>query len=197
MAQVSGSASMPVSVVRFMMPAGFAAGVVAVAGFPQLPPGSLLGAFALAALGCCLCDRLRGVGAVLAGVVWASATAQSGLDHRLSGCMEGTTVALTGVVAGLPRQHGDRTQFDVEPTRLAPWPQCAGAMPRRIRLGWDAAPAIAAGEVWRMWVRLRSIRGYQNPGGFDYEGWAFANGIDAAGNTGSDACALIITMFHE
>jgi competence protein ComEC len=182
MAQVSGSASMPVSAARFMVPFGFAAGVVGTAALPQLPTPSHIGLCLLLAAGCCVRRRLWPLAGLFAGVVWAASSAQTGLQHRLGpGCAEATTVQLQGVVVGLPRRTGARTQFDVAPASIDPWPACAGAQPRAIRLGWDTAPDIAPGEIWRMWVRLRSVRGYQNPGGFDYEGWAFANGIDAAG----------------
>ena len=33
-----------------------------------------------------------------------------------------------------------------------------------------------------MRIKLRSVRGYQNPGGFDYEAWSLANHIDGGGS---------------
>jgi competence protein ComEC len=37
------------------------------------------------------------------------------------------------------------------------------------------------GDEWLLTVRLKKIHSTLNPGGFDYEAWAFANGIRAAG----------------
>src|SRR5690606_27018715 len=57
-----------------------------------------------------------------------------------------------------------------------------GWQPRLIRLGWyGGLPAMAAGEHWRFTVRLKQPNGLMNPGGFDYERWLFAQGIDATG----------------
>ncbi len=54
-------------------------------------------------------------------------------------------------------------------------------VPRRLRLSWYGGPPVHAGEIWRLTVRLKSPRGFHNPGGFDYERWLFAHGIGATG----------------
>ncbi len=54
-------------------------------------------------------------------------------------------------------------------------------VPRRLRLSWYGGPLVHAGEIWRLTVRLKSPRGFHNPGGFDYERWLFAHGIGATG----------------
>ena len=37
------------------------------------------------------------------------------------------------------------------------------------------APAVVPGEQWQLRIKLRSVRGFQNPGGFDYEAWSLAS----------------------
>lgn len=54
-------------------------------------------------------------------------------------------------------------------------------LPRRLRLSWYGGPPLHVGEVWQLTVRLKSPRGFHNPGGFDYERWLFARGIGATG----------------
>ena len=44
-----------------------------------------------------------------------------------------------------------------------------------------APPAIRPGERWRLTVRLKRPRGLANPHAFDFEPWALARGIRAAG----------------
>ena len=41
--------------------------------------------------------------------------------------------------------------------------------------------AVNAGQVWQFQVRLKRSSGFINPGGFDYEKWLFAQGIEAKG----------------
>lgn len=44
-----------------------------------------------------------------------------------------------------------------------------------------ALPELIPGQVWRMALILRSPHGTRNPGGFDYEGHLFAQGVRAVG----------------
>jgi competence protein ComEC len=51
-----------------------------------------------------------------------------------------------------------------------------------VRLSWYRAPVEPApGERWRLAVRLKSPRGFMNPGGFDYEALLFREAIGATG----------------
>lgn len=54
-------------------------------------------------------------------------------------------------------------------------------LPSRLRLSWHGAPPLAAGELWRLAVRLKRPRGLANAQGFDYEAWLTARRIGATG----------------
>ena len=104
---------------------------------------------------------------------------------------EGLTLRLQGVVTDLPQQHEDswRFRFDVE----AAWREDTGEaldVPPRVLLGWYARASasetglplsLRAGERWALSVRLKQVHGQMNPGGFDFERWAWEQGIGATG----------------
>lgn len=117
-------------------------------------------------------------------------------EHRLSSALpdewQGRDIAVTGVVAELPRSHerGFRFRFDVEQvlTRVPGQeffvPQAT--VPRHIYLSTysDAkAPPLApkAGERWRFTLRLKQPHGTANPGGFDFEAWMLERDLRAVG----------------
>lgn len=120
-------------------------------------------------------------GALLGSVVSAVAALDS-IEHRIAPCVDGTIVELKGRVVSLPKPSAWQTQFDFAPDGIEPWPACAGPMPRRLRLSWFSSPRVVPGELWQLRIKLRSVRSYQNPGGFDYEAWSLANGIDGGGS---------------
>jgi competence protein ComEC len=104
---------------------------------------------------------------------------------------EGPTLRLQGVVSELPQQHEDswRFHFDVE----AAWREDTGLpleVPQRILLGWygrgtaldtGLPERLRAGERWALSVRLKQVHGQMNPGGFDFERWAWEQGLGATG----------------
>jgi competence protein ComEC len=66
--------------------------------------------------------------------------------------------------------------------RLTGQPQGDPALPGKIRLTWYAPAALPRlGERWSLEVRLRAPRGFDNPGGFDYEKWLHRNRLGATG----------------
>ena len=164
------------------------------------PVPSYAGLLAAAALGVVLAGRrAAGIGATLAlcTALAAAAFASTGwraaqrLAVALPPALEGRDLWLTGVIAGLPQPgpQGTRFVFQVEQARLdgeqVP-------VPPRVALGWYrdfdgdallAAPSqpLAAGQRWRLPVRLRQPHGLLNPHGFDAELWLFEQGIRATG----------------
>ena len=120
------------------------------------------------------------------GFLWALFRADGVLSHGLPPKLEGETVQVEGKVVGLPRvfqsfSNQEGVRFDLEVTGLTAfkrtWPS-----PGRIRLSWyGEAQVPIPGESWRFHVRLRRPHGFMNPGGFDYEGWLFQQGIRATG----------------
>lgn len=151
------------------------AGLLCLRFLPVLPALPLL--LAMAALGGgLLWSRLYPLGCLLLGLAWACASAQLALDDRLPAALDGQTLWLQGRIVGLPEQGEGVVRFHLEQAESR-----RAALPQRLRLSWYAAPPLAAGEVWRLAVRLKRPRGLVNPHGFDYEAWLSARRIGATG----------------
>jgi len=101
--------------------------------------------------------------------------------HLQSACSDGITATFVGRVTGLPQRGGGASRFDFDVERGSSIGNCAEPAPRRLRLSWYAGAAVRPGERWALEVRLRSLRSYINPGGFDYVAWARSKGIDVGG----------------
>ena len=178
---------MPVSRPGFIaeLLCGYVAAVLATAALANLPSRTALLVFGIGIVGALICRRLNvltGVWlGVLLGVVIAATAARDAIEHRLAACVDGTTVELRATVIGLPKLAPPQSQFDIEPNAIEPWPVCAGPMPRHLRLSWFGGPVVTPGEIWQLRIKLRAVRGYQNPAGFDYEAWSLANRIDGSG----------------
>jgi competence protein ComEC len=125
--------------------------------------------------------RLRLPAFFCTGFLWALLHAHWALSQQLVPEIEGQDVMVEGYVVSSPEREGRRLRllFDVE--RL----EHLGvdyASPGRVQLNWyETAPVLLIGERWRLRVRLRRPHGFMNPGGFDYEGWLFRQGIRAKG----------------
>ncbi len=181
----------------------FAAGVVLLQWQPVLPPVlpwiAAAAAVALASVGARATAARpsvpRGVVLVLA-AAWAGALgfgyaawrAEMRLAEALPTEWEGEDIALVGVVDELPQRsdRGTRFAFAVERVETAD-----AIVPRRLSLAWyaqwqkggpsDPVPDLAAGERWRLVVRLKRPHGTVNPHGFDVEAWLLQNGLRATG----------------
>ena len=142
---------------------------------PVLPPSGAL--LVLAALGAILLvSRFHPLGWFLLGLAWACGSAQWALDDRLPTELDGQTLWLQGRVTGLPEADAGVVRFYLEEAKSR-----RTALPQRLRLSWYGAPPLAAGEVWRLAVRLKRPRGLVNPHAFDYEAWLTARRIGATG----------------
>ena len=160
---------------------GYVAAMITTHALSPLPSdAALLAASAAGALAAFVRRTRWIVGAVL-GFLLATCCARDALGHRVAECIDGRVVEIRGRVSGLPKQRPEQTQFDLAVDAVVAWPPCAGEPPRRVRLTWYAGPAIGPAETWQLRVKLRGVRGYQNPGGFDYEAFGLANGIDGVG----------------
>ncbi|MFZ2162096.1 MAG: DNA internalization-related competence protein ComEC/Rec2 [Sideroxyarcus sp.] len=121
--------------------------------------------------------------AALLGYSYAAWIAQNRLSNKLAEEWQGKNIAVTGIVAEMPRLHerGLRFVFDVESV------QTEGAhVPHRIQLatydGGSKDPLHpGAGERWQFTVRLKQPHGSSNPYSFDFEAWALERDIRAIG----------------
>lgn len=175
----------------------FVAGTLALQHAAELPELRLVpaGVAALLALRLLSPGRhlSRGACLLVAGACIGAGVAAWRAEWRLSDALplawEGEDIELVGLVAGLPQptQRGTRFLFEVERILTA-----GAVVPETLALTWyperpragDAAiapPRLAAGERWRLTVRLKRPRGLANPHAFDFEPWALERGIRATG----------------
>jgi len=126
--------------------------------------------------------RFRCPLAIACGFLWALSQAHAALYPGLHPALEGDDLVVTGVIASIPepREPATRFLFDIEQVHTR---TVAGrSVPERARLSWyDDDPALKLGQRWTLTVRLKRPRGFMNPGGFDYEGWLYSQGIGATG----------------
>ena len=135
------------------------------------------------------------------GLGYASWRAQVRLADELPVAWEGVDVAIVGVVDDLPQtgDRGTRFAFAVERSETP-----GAVVPSRLSLGWYApanadddapAPAVHAGERWRLVVRLKRPHGTVNPAGFDLEAWLLEHNLRATGSVVASAPSERIDPF--
>jgi competence protein ComEC len=118
---------------------------------------------------------------LIAGIAWASLRAGAILAEELPPALEGQDLVFEGTVADIPQaaDYGLRFEFDVV---RAEHLGNVVSVPARVlltRRGEDVA--LHAGQTWRLTARLTRPHGFQNPGGFDYEGFLFRARLRARG----------------
>lgn len=163
-------------------------GTVCLQLLPSLPSPWLRGLLPVLVILLAWKPRTRIVAACLAGFLWAAGHADHRLAADLPADLEGRDLQVRGAVVSLPEidDRATRFLFQIQTSRSATqWL----ASPRTVRLSWYDAPPLHAGQGWRFTVRLKRRHGFQNPGGFDYEGWLSQNGVAATGyvRNGEDA----------
>jgi competence protein ComEC len=130
----------------------------------------------------------RIVGTLLLGFGLCTLQADRALDAQLPPALEGHVIEMTGRVVDLPVREPKRTRFRLEVDGEAP----EALRGKTLQLAWyddrkqlhdGIVPPIPvhAGERWMFEAKLRAPRGLRNPGGFDAERNALAQGIAATG----------------
>lgn len=159
-------------------------------------------------------------GLVLAGVFglgWCHADlrAHARLHQTLAADLEGQDLLLTGTVAALPRVGplGVQFVFEVETAEWFDKSRGSGPsgrpveVPHRVSLGWfhgwdvdtvlsRPSMSLAAGDRWRLPVRLKRPHGAVNPHGFDLERWLFEQDLRATGHVRPGAQRLQTAVAH-
>ena len=135
-------------------------------------------------------SRWRWLGYVLLGAAWTVWRADLALSARLPAALEGEDIVVTGAVLGLPYAQDDATRFDLA---VAAAERASQSVPLSgtLRLHWYASektvvPDIEPCSRWRLHVRLKRPRGLIDPGAFDFERYALAEGINATGYVRED-----------
>lgn len=164
-------------------------GCLAALTLPRLPPVWVLWIFLFAGVMLAVVvRRVAWCGVVLFGFANCCLHGQFGLRHQLSFALEGRDLVLRGRIVSLPVPETRRTRFLLRvDTDQDQEPALRG---RLLQLSWYdenkvVAPgprnALHAGSVWQLHVRLRAPHSLLNPGGFDSERYALAQGIVATG----------------
>jgi len=144
---------------------------------PALPAGAWAVPCLLAALLALRHGAARAGVWCLLGAAWTVWCASERLAERLPVDVIGRDFAVTGFIATFPSPAPGQTTFTFSVTEAR-----AVDVPRRLRLTWYEPPrGLAAGDAFRMTVRLRPPHGGRNPGGFDYERWLLVADIGATG----------------
>ncbi len=167
----------------------FLAGILLLQFFSTLPSLGL----ALAAMLSCLflsCLPIRGrhfLIPFLFGFAFCLWYAHSIAKFSLLPEWEGKTIWIKGKVASLPHVSTFHTSFLFQVDELRNNMRIQ-KVATRFTLSWPHSdlnhshlvlPTI--GDEWLLPVRLKKIHSMMNPGGFDFEAWAFQNGIRATG----------------
>jgi len=161
--------------------AAFVTGVLLVQLWPALPAPGWLCLPLVVALWACrrACPALA---AGLMGLSWAVWQGQVGLAAQLPLGLEDEALQVEGRIVGLTRSDPPRLRFELRVAAVRQDRRPAPNALRRLSLSvQDAAITPAPGQYCTLYVRLRRPRGALNPGGFDYERWLFAAGIDGQG----------------
>ena len=134
---------------------------------------------------------------LLIGFLYSVLIAHSKLSSQIPPELEGRDLLVSGTVTSINSRNSSRTRFllsisdlseltstspAVTDSHISPDVILPEKLPQRIQLSWyKDPPNIIVGQRWQLKVRLKRPRGFSNPGGFDYEGWLYQNGIDATG----------------
>ncbi|HZF15649.1 MAG TPA: DNA internalization-related competence protein ComEC/Rec2 [Steroidobacteraceae bacterium] len=114
----------------------------------------------------------------VAGVAWTAQFGAAALAHGIDPALNGGQWLVSGEISSVPEADAGHVSFDLD---LLDAPPPIGNL-RRLRLAWyEAGVHVAAGERWRILVKLRHAHGLRNPGDHDFEGRLFDEGVDATG----------------
>lgn len=138
--------------------------------------------------------------AALLGAGLANLSVQRQLEQRWPTARLGELLSLQGTIVSLPQADDARDEPGGDDATGAPRTRTwhflfepdDPALPHRIRVGWYRSSAqLLGGDCWRLELALRPPHGGLNPGGFDYEGWLFAQRVGAVATARSGtACGV-------
>ena len=132
----------------------------------------------------------------VSGVLWATLRAGWILGDALPPGLEGRDLHVAGFVADIPQstERGARFVFDIESAvhrgRVVQIPNKA------LLNSYGDDKQFVVGQRWRFVVRLKRPHGFQNPGGFDYEGHMFQQRIRAIGYIRQNESAQLLSRGH-
>ncbi|PIQ42414.1 MAG: DNA internalization-related competence protein ComEC/Rec2 [Gammaproteobacteria bacterium CG11_big_fil_rev_8_21_14_0_20_46_22] len=120
---------------------------------------------------------LKAFGVFALGVAWVLIVAHPAMPARIPPADLGKPVLLSGCVSGLVSDYSDHASFTFQAQAVAGKPLAA-----TLHLSsWGRRYHFKPGQCFKLMVKLKPIHGSLNPGGFDYEQWAFEQGFSATG----------------
>ncbi|MCB1851005.1 MAG: DNA internalization-related competence protein ComEC/Rec2 [Gammaproteobacteria bacterium] len=120
------------------------------------------------------------------GFLWAALDARLDLPSSLPPALYAKDISITGSVVGLPERHSRHLSFRFLIDEIV-YEESHHPAPIVVLLNWyNPETTPSAGETWRLKVRLKPAHGFMNPGGFDYEGWLYRQGIRFKGYVRDD-----------
>lgn len=124
------------------------------------------------------CQRLMlFISISLLGFAWVLFHAQQIANFTLAHEQEDKVITLKGCIHSLPQVSPERSSFIFKLKTIDQQP-----MSTLVRLSWPhPSQALIVGDCWQLSAKLKRIHSTMNPGGFDYEAWAFQNGLRASG----------------
>lgn len=160
----------------------FAVGILLALQLPLLPPPYVY--FAVTGSIVLLCfKRCFTAALVLSGFIYCVLYADLIIAERIPKSLEGNDLLVTGEVIDLPINRDNSNVFYFRVNSIID-EQYAGqwGRPGKLKLSWyHENVSLLPGQTWQLMIRLKRPHGYQNPGGFDYEGWLFQNRVAANG----------------
>ena len=111
------------------------------------------------------------------GFAWVLWCANIFMSEKISSQEEGKPLTIIGYIASIPQIDRENTSFLFKIKKINNLSSSG-----LLRLSWrDSEKKFSAGDEWELHVKLKKPHGTLNPGGFDYEAWAFQMGISANG----------------
>ena len=119
--------------------------------------------------------------ALVLGLLWSLAYAWITRPAEVPAGLLGQDIQITGHIQQIPRNDPHVGSFLFQARQLShAQRQYTGSW--LFRLSWyEDPPELVSGDQWRLTVKLKQAHGFMNPGGFDYEGWLYEQGIRYTG----------------
>ena len=143
---------------------------------------------------------LRVFAATALGLLWSIWVNGQTLQSSLPTTLSGQEFRIEGTIVGLPQldttgqKRKTRFWLDIDSKNTAKELHEGGWKGEgKVQLSWYGAPDLRTGQRWQLLVRLRSPRGFVNPGGFDYQAWLHRARLVATGYVRSSSDNRLIT----
>lgn len=126
---------------------------------------------------------------MLLGFFWTFFYAEMHLAEKLPNELEGKKMIVRGYIAAIPNISKNSAAFLFSLNQIQNHTSHG-----LIRLSWRYTDRqLRVGDQWQLAVKLKKIHGLMNPSGFDYEAWAFQEGIIANGYIVNDSINQLIS----